>query len=561
MRIPGNPVERQQFYDDLVRQCSVSRTERFNLYQSLRNYYLYGSASRDGTMYNKIGATVDTLASFIYSPDAVRFAIHLGETAVDEDVYKSVPLAREVLDQWRISGTHLRFALALRWSLVYGCMLMKVQWSSAGARTYLVEPHQFGVLREDVVDLADQEAYTLHYTTTRTQLHATLEGNPRRASIMERVGRSTRDGNTGRMYAEGLQRLMVGGPVGGVSGSLAIGIGGSSAPEGGMGRTGVSYDYAPRVEADLIDMCDLYVMDDEIGDYQLISIASPDVVIYDRPQRVVGVPGMPHFAVIRPEMNLYDYFWGESFVARVCNLQDWRSERVEQIRGLMAKQYDPPMFGSGMGGISEEKFVGLRAAGGRVSAPTPGAKLEILSPEMPKDAFAELAQIDQMFDDVAGIGHVLQGKGEPGVRSRGQADLMARLGSSRPKARAVVAEEAAEDIATLILRNVQEHSPQRFTAAIPGGKPLTFIAEQFTVDYEVKVDGHSSSPIFVEDRKHDALTLLEAHAIDRETLIDMFDPPNAQTLKARLKEIEAKEAKQAEMQMAMEQQQSAHKGK
>ena len=189
MKIPSEPVERQLFYDELVRQCGASRSERFNLYQSLRNYYLYGSATREGAMYNKIGATVDTLASFIYSPDAVRFAIHLGETAVEEDTFKAVPLGHEVLDQWRISGTHLRFALGLRWSLVYGCMLLKVQWSKSGVRTYLTEPHQFGVLREDIVDLSDQEAYTLHYTITRSQLAATLEGNPRKKSIMERVGR------------------------------------------------------------------------------------------------------------------------------------------------------------------------------------------------------------------------------------------------------------------------------------------------------------------------------------------------------------------------------------
>ena len=49
-----------------------------------------------------------------------------------------------------------------------------------------------------------------------------------------------------------------------------------------------------------------------------------------------------------------------------------------------------------------------------------------------------------MFDDQAGIGHILQGRGEPGVRSKGQADLLARLGSARPKNRAVIVEEAAE---------------------------------------------------------------------------------------------------------------------
>jgi hypothetical protein len=116
-----------------------------------------------------------------------------------------------------------------------------------------------------------------------------------------------------------------------------------------------------------------------------------------------------------------------------------------------------------------------------------------------------------------------------------------------------VSEEAAEDVATLILHNVQEHSAQRFEAEIPGKpNPLTFVAKQFTNDYEVKVDSHSASPIFVEDRKKDAAELFEAKAIDRETLLDMFDPPNVQTLKARLKVIEANEAQMRKEQMAAE---------
>ena len=174
------------------------------------------------------------------------------------------------------------------------------------------------------------------------------------------------------------------------------------------------------------------------------------------------------------------------------------------------------------------------------------------APTMPSDIFAELSQIDAMFDDTAGLGHVLQGKGEAGVRSRGQADLMARLGSSRPKERAIAVEESAEEVAGQILRLVQDHSEQRFQAQIQtpdGMHELTFTAEQFTRDYEVTVDAHSSSPIFVEDRKHDAITLLEAHAIDRETLLDMFDPPNLQDLKERLKKLEKQELEAKKMEL------------
>jgi hypothetical protein len=300
-------------------------------------------------------------------------------------------------------------------------------------------------------------------------------------------------------------------------------------------------------------MCDLYVWNDDEDDYQIVSIASPSVIIYDRPQKIVGVAGMPHFAVIRPEINLYDYFWGDSFAAKLAWLQDWRSEDVANIRNLQRKQSDPPITGSGMTGIAEEKLLALRRAGGVLSMSTPTAKIETHAPKMPENIFASLKEIDAMFDDTAGIGHILQGKGESGVRSKGQADLMARLGSSRPKTRATIVEESAEDVATLMLRNLQENSEQRFFAEEPG-KPqkLPFTAAQFTKDYEVKVDAHSSSPIFVEDRKHDAEMLLEARVIDRRTFLEMYDPPNQQLLQERLKVIEAHEAQQAQAQAQAE---------
>jgi hypothetical protein len=550
--LPDAPIERKQLYDELRQQCSASRIERFTLYQALRNYYLFGSGDDGGAPYNKIGSTVDTLCSFIYSPDTLRFSLQLGTTASVDEIHKAVPLAREVTDQWRMSKTHILFGMGLRWSCVFGSMMMKLLWRDNRVRSYLVEPHQFGVYREDIINLADQEAFTHHYTMARTELESRLQGNPRKASILQQVGRSRSDSMPA--MAGGLSRLLIGSAVGGVSGSVAL-SGGRSSPEGGM-TSGTSYDYAPRVEAELIDMCDLYVWDDEQRDYQVITCAAPDIIIFDRPSNWMGhVQGVAPFIQIRPEFNLYDYFWGSSFVARLTWLQEWRTERALQIRKLENKQADPPWTIVGGVGITEEKLATLRNAGGMVPFPTPNAKAQAHPPEIPADLHTSLNTIDAMFDDQAGLGHVLQGKGEPGVRSRGQADLMARLGSARPKERAIAAEESAEEAASLILRTVQEHSDQRFSCHLPaeGGKPkeLTFIAEQFTKDYEVKVDAHSSSPIFVEDRKHDAITLLEAHAIDRETLLDLFDPPNLQDLKERLKIIETKEAeaRQAELQM------------
>jgi hypothetical protein len=548
LKIPSNMLERKLLYEDLVRECTASRNDRFTFYQMLRNYYLFGAQDSKGAPYNKIASTVETLSSFIYSPDTLKFSLHLGTEASTDEVYKAIPLATEIAEQWRASRTHILFGLGVRWSMVYGLMLMKILWNQSRVRSYLVEPHQFGVLREDIMPLEDQEAFTHHYTMTKSQLFKSLEGNPRRESIMARVGRSDQD--TLPPLSTGLSRLLIGSPVGGIPGSVAV-PGAMSGFEGGVGR-GPTYDYAPHVEVDLIDMCDLYVYDDEARDYQVVTRAAPDITIYDRASHTMGhVQGVCPFNVIRTEENAYDYFWGNAFVARLTWLQDWRTQRIMQIKDLLEKQVDPPMSGTGMVGIADEKFLAFRSAGSRLNMPTPNAKIEIHAPVMPPEIFAEVQQIDAMFDDQAGLGHVLQGKGEAGVRSRGQADLMARLGSARPKERALAIEECCESVAGNILRQVQDHSDQRFQYTVPGEpEPRTFIAEQFTRDYEVQVDGHSSSPIFIEDRKHDAVTLLEAKAISRDRFLKMFDIPDLQVAQAELKVLEKQEAAQRQQELA-----------
>lgn len=557
MIIPKDTIERALLYDELVRQCTATRMDRFTFYQTLRNYYLFGTSDGKGAPYNKIRSTVSTLNSFIYSPDTMRFSLHLGTEAPQDDVYKAVPLAAEVSELWRTSNTHIVFGMGVRWSHVYGVMGIKSMWRGNGIRGYLVEPHQLGVLREDFMNIDDQEAFTHHYTITKTQLASMLEGNPRKSSILERVGRNTAD--TMPPLSSGLSRLIIGSPVGGVPGSLAI-PGSGNMVDGGMGGRGPVYDYAPRVEAQLIDMCDLYVWDDEEDDYQCVTRAAPDVVVYDRPSSWLGhVKGLSPITIIRPDFELYDYFWGDSFCAGLTWLQDWRTERIFDLRQAMGKQFDPAMSITGGVGIAEEKLLALRTKGGRVSFPMPNAKVNVHETKIPAEIWADLKEIDMMFDDQAGLGSVLQGKGEPGVRSRGQADMMARLGSSRPKERAVAVEESAEVLAGRMLRLKQDHSEQRFQVVLEG-KELTFTAEQFTKDYEVKVDGHSSSPIFVEDRKHDAITLREQKAIDRETLLDMFDPPNLQDLKERLKKIEAAELKAHQEEVQAMAKGQAHRG-
>jgi hypothetical protein len=163
---------------------------------------------------------------------------------------------------------------------------------------------------------------------------------------------------------------------------------------------------------------------------------------------------------------------------------------------------------------------------------------------MPPDLFREINEIDSMFEEASGIVSVLQGRGESGVRSSGHASQLARLGSSRAKKRALVIEDSLEKMATLYLKMMQTYGNTHYTD-LNGNK---FIAEQLPKNYAVKVDAHSNSPIFMEDSRQMAFNLFKAGVIDKESLLDLVEPPMKQQLKDRLRKMEAKQAQQAAMQ-------------
>jgi hypothetical protein len=297
--------------------------------------------------------------------------------------------------------------------------------------------------------------------------------------------------------------------------------------------------YKAEVSEDTVEMTELWCWDDDIADYRVVTKADPDIIIYERTGEEMFMKGELPFIQICPN-PLYDYYWGASEVQRLIYLQQLRNRRMTEILDLLSKQVSPPTALIGFTGILDEKNFALNRAGGLLSTDMPNAKVEKLAPTMPPDLFTEMREIDAMFEEASGVGNVLQGKGEAGVRSAGHASQLARLGSSRVKKRALIIEDSLEKLATLYLKAMQLYDDTHFkdTHGIP------FIAEQFTKEFTVKVDGHSNSPIFTEDTRTLAFNLLKAGAIDKKSLLDLIEPPMKEELLERLKKMEEKQAMQ-----------------
>jgi len=523
MRIPTGE-DREDFYLDIIQKCMVSREERRGDYTTLRSFYLFGNDPESPPAYfNKIHPHLDQLTSFLYSAETTRFSIALGASVNTAEQRKSPALTQALNDEWLNSNADQVFSTALTWSLVYNTTFIKLVYKN-GIHPYMIEPSAIGVLREDTPYTDRQEALVQTYYITKSELYARLYSHPKRDSIVSRVTTGTKVSESD--IPDAVNRIVMSQTNPTIYGNVNMDL-------YGMNR------YKSKVAEDTVEMTELWVWNDDTEDYQVVTMAAPDVIIYDRPGASVFLKGECPFIQICPN-PLYDYYWGASECQQLILLQQLRNTRMTEVLDLLSKQVSPPTAFSGFSGITDEKYFAMQRAGSMIATDMPGAKVDRLAPEMPPDLFEVIHEIDAMFSEVSGISNVLSGKGEAGVRSTGHASQLARLGSSRAKKRALIVEDSLEKVATLYLKMMQAYDDTHFrdTDDVP------FIAEQFSKDFVVKVDAHSNSPIFTEDLKQLAFNLFKAQAIDKETLIDLVEPPMKQLIKDKLKKREKQQASQ-----------------
>lgn len=552
MKIPP-PAEREAFYQDLRVRCMVSRQTRQSEYDKRRAYYLFGTdVNADAAIYNKIYPSIDTLTSFLFAVDTTKFVIKLGTSAPKDELNKIPPLKERLNDKWQDSNADIIVSNAVTWALVYNTMIVKLIQRGNETHPFLLQPQDFGVLREEEPMLDRQEAFVHIFKTTRPQLERELESHPKRATILARL---TAVPAVDQQMAAGLQRVIInsnnplsGGYTGNVNDVLDA-----------------SGSYRPMTQEEMIELTELWLWDDAENDWRVVTMADPDVCIYDRTVGEMNGQGLTMFMKgEHPFTHVCpnpapDYFWGYSEVERLIKLQDLREHHLQQVTNLVDKNVNPPKALQGVWGAVDEKDFAMQRLGAIIGTQDPIAKVEQFKPEIPSDLFQVINMIDAMFDETISLNNLSKGHGDTGVRSKGQTESLLRVGSSRPKKRALTIEDSIERIATLYLKLDQQHNKEPLHYE-KGDKKETFIAEQFTKDYMVKVDAHSSSPVFVEDQKKMAMELFQLQVIDGEDLLEMLQPQNLQNLQQKYKEMQKRRAQQQAQEQAAEQAAAQAKG-
>jgi hypothetical protein len=534
--------DRLDFYVELINKCEASLPDRRQACDGYRQYFLQGvMGDKNNVKQNRLADKIRLLSSFLYAQEATKFGIDF-EAHVPEDQYAYTDIMRKVvLDKWHNTDTDRKFGDATTWALVFGSMFKKVVWGQWGLETYPLEPHCLGVLREDVDDMDRQEAISMTFQITKAELNRQLDKHPNKEKILTAISGKKKDESS--TVPEPVSRIIIS--------QVSPNMIGSANVDG----QGIRQNYLPRVEEELIECRELWVWDDTLrdgeGDYRIATIATPDTVIYDRPN--FFIPRCHPFVKICP-FPIYNYFWGYSLAGALQGLQDWRDKRLGQIDQVLVRQLKPSRFGFGTGPLATEKIAAMDSPGGYHGFNSPAGKIETYVPQMPDDAWKLISDIDAQMNEVAGITKTISGQGEEGVRSEGHAQFLGRMASAPIRKLALLVEDSVEDEATLMLKLTAREDKHEYLSDKDKDKARKkFLLSQISPDFRVKVSAHSSSPIFAEENRQVAGELFKAGAIDKRTLVEMLDPPMLDSILSRLPALEEAQGLAAKMQAEQEQ--------
>jgi hypothetical protein len=523
---------------DIIERCRASASARAALARTYRTWRYSGSPDGSQAILNRLNHHIDRLASYLFSPNDLRFHMDFTHNYPKEILDKAEVAARVLTREFERRDIDIQYGEGVDLALTYGSCIPKVLSTHDGITCKMVMPWQFGVYREDKTDFADQEAVVESNLITphdfwRRVSH--LEGAEKlykraKAYAKRKTGGEESDNFFHQVLLAGSPPIVQTDPpfITQPGGLVEV----QANPMGAI--------MAPEVAQELITIHEAWIRDDATDDWTTIQIGEPDILIAPRFRaKNMFVPEILPYGIIRPN-TMPGYFFGRSELSDMLKLQHLLRDRLEDIKRLMALQYDRLLAFSGGSGITDEAYDQFRSAG-YINLES-GAKVEDLTPELPKEAFADVHEILKMLDEVSGFQNILSGQGEPGVRAGNHAETLLRTAGPRLRDRALLVERQCADLAHKVFEALKAKDNTEYSTAEDQG----FTLAQLPEDFRILVDSHSSSPVYEQDHKDLAAFLAKAGAIDGESLLDLLPVPMRDILKVRYRDMKKKQAEEME---------------
>jgi len=485
--------------------------------------------------------------AFVFSIGNTRFGVHLPPTHRQEWMAAASQARDEFRQTWDDAQADILIDQCYEWALVYNCMVTKTQpHPDLGFCINYIFPWDFGVSREDVPDLGDQDTICHWYTLSIPQFNRWVRQEKQASALLDTAREHAKPGKVGNTN----NRLVVA-QVSGVfpSGQVSGGFPGDPSESGAL---------TAEVEEKCVELVDLWerklyrYKGEEFEDWRvttkiagttdafLAQRRNPDVPYTKKSLSQVLHAELPFHLIVPNPMP--DYLWGRSEVENLTGLQDWCEEHLSKVRAIIARQLDPSTFFSGVTDV-EEAGRAMSTVGGYYSSPEPGAKRDAQVPPLTQQTMEMFKLQNEMFGEQSGLPGSLNDPGTMpgGVRATGHFSMAAGIGARRIVKKALLLENTLGEIATTAFHILQRNNTDAYTS--PDGKK--FLLSHLPSAIRLKVNAHSSAPIFGEQTQAKAAALMKAGAITKKRFVNLIDPPNADECEF---EAERLQESQAEMQ-------------
>lgn len=529
----SDPKRFQRQVKNIVEQCRVSVPVRQQQAQAIATW-MFVSAGNDGpALYNKIPPHIDKLASSVFCPVDPRFDIEYENAYPTAEIKKAQVAARWLTREFSRRDLDLLFGNGIETSLRYGSAILKCLWGHDGLHARLIQPWQFGVYVESNCEIDTQEALCETSYITAEELWRRISHRADAKEIYRRATAYAKRGARSDSLPAGLHNVLPPSSIGTGETADHTGAGGGIVDVASAPMMPVM---APEVAASLLEAHELFVINDDTGDYTTIQMIEPDIVIAPRMMRKnLFYPfAHPYIHVqINPQEN---YFWGRSEASDLIPLQRLLSARLLDVKQIMSLQYRRIRGFIGFSDMNDERYDQL-VQSGWIAQEQPGAKIEDLTPPMPAQWKEEIGTIIEFFNDVSGIDYgALSGRGEPGIRSGNHFQGAVRMASPRLRDRNLRAERqyAAYGEKMLWLAAAKDaHAHWTEPNDLKGA--TDFVLSELPEDARVVVDAHSASPIYEQDHANLVAFGLRSGMLDAEDGLSLLPFPNRDVLRDKLK--------------------------
>ena len=534
MLLPENNKKLTEVALDIKETCMVSKAQRQTMYTALNRWVEQGQGSGDKSLCNLLYGHVDRLASHLFSPSELRFNVDF-DMQYDKTILAQGDVAGRLLSRrWEEKDIDLDYAMGVAISVLYGAAIQKQMWGRTGLTSRLLLPWQFGVYREDLNSITEQEAVCEVSNMTLHEAYRRISHLPDSDKLFNRIkGQSTSGSDMEMQSPSYFHQLLL---------SSTLNTTGMPGPTraGGIVDIGPpNVVMVPETTAPMVKYYEMYVNDEEIDDFCTIQLIEPDILIAPRSRRKnLACPHRMPYTLIQPNV-IPGYFWGRSEILDLIEPQGLLSDTLYELSRLMAMQFRKLLAFSGCDGITDEKYAQFRGSG-FIDMPL-GASVNDLTPKIPEFALPYIQLITRMMEQISGFDNILSGQGEPGVRAGVHADTLVRTASPRLRDRSLLVERQCAQAADLSLDLMEEFDPTVYRSNDPKS-PTEFTLSLLPEDRRVSVDSHSSSPIYEQDHKDLIGFGVKSGFIDGESAIDLLPLPMKDRLKMRYREAQAAKA-------------------